>query len=1418
MDVTVDRYPSGNWYVGKNLDLYVLNFQGNLRRFDRGLGLGTVVVGATHLTGTASVRTRMDGIDYYGVENVNIRTGSGADVINIQGTTPGSQGFFQGGGTAVTNIATNNGDDRAYVSSNADLDGMSATNGFMFLTGNTDDVRGALNLDLGAGQHRLFISDEASSPDDIGAISRNITDLGAAGAGLDTSTPGTIFVGGLAPAGISYKATNSGNFYDGIIYWSGSGNDQFNVFATEPSLDATHRTITSFNSGLGDDTVNVKLLAGTDGFFVLNTSGGSATGDPKTHGPAPSDNDTVDASQSTLPLIIFGGFGQDWISGGQGRDIIFGDFGRVQYTDNSGALIAQFGYGGRGDVISEQVLDPRWVYTFVPDLNVGGNDTIYGNGGEDILIGGAGSDAVDGGAQDDLIFGDAVLLMRRDIIPGVTPDMTKNPRFQALTGAQIYSTTPDSTLGQALNNRVAQNYRDSDGSYAPDWAEYLIQNLYHSSAIATDTTLSNSFGNDYMVGGSEDDMIFGQLGNDVIQGDGSIDISAANTLACTGGSVGRAHLTFAPFGDFSQLVGACRDTVNSLEFNASRDDYAGPDGSDYIEGGGGSDVVFGGQGQDDIVGGSSDMFTLKTSDLRPDSPNMLFGGSGTAISRNNCGTGGDNASTAAMFNSTTHACDPAANGHAHDADAIVANNGDIVRVVATGGGTAPTGFPKFNYDSAGYETAGAERIVPRAINLLHYTPGGPDLQNKPGPISAGDIGATGPAGGQAQGSEIHGENGDDLIYGGPGNDVLFGDGQNDNMVGGYGNDWMSGGTGDDGMLGDDGRLLTSREGVPEPLIGLTTPTTQSMIATGGNLQQALINVNGELLYRALLVPDNLDSLHPQPFTLMPRALYASDIMYGGLGNDMMHGGAGEDAMSGAEAPLLSYTNRYISNGTKINGAPLESDFARPFNPGNVLGYNPSTTKFHEYDANNPLRKVMLNCDGSLFKGTVPSGCPTEPSTGYNWLLNFNASEGPLDAQWILGQTKYTAVPTDGNDTIFGDLGHDWLVGGTGRDKMYGGWGDDLLNLDDNLDSPCGPNSTITTNCGLNQTADTNPSWEDLAFGGAGRDVFIANTGGDRMIDWVGEFNSYLVPFSPFGMNMISDQIQPGLPQFLYDLSKSDGADQTLAARYKSDPARNGEPFAELGEIEQQDVAYNDQRGNPRDPQAGNLQNRRDVLRSSGTKDIESPGTCCKIGPLMAASAPVVVGPSISPLTAQELAPIVAAAKQRWISPGMLTADQVARLGQVQVGIADLDGLMLGATADELVTVEVNAAGWGWFIDPTPMRDEEFRVRGDELVIREGGAAGGRLDLLSVVVHELGHAIGLEHDAIGVMEPALGAGIRRLPYAGEIDIPNAVIGRVWGLSPAHERPYQAQYEWAPPSSMISLEALSRMLGVRAPRKS
>ena len=484
----------------------------------------------------------------------------------------------------------------------------------------------------------------------------------------------------------------------------------------------------------------------------------------------------------------------------------------------------------------------------------------------------------------------------------------------------------------------------------------------------------------------------------------------------------------------------------------------------------------------------------------------------------------------------------------------------------------------------------AERIVPRAVSQLDYTPGGPDLRGQTAAIVPGDLGATLLSSGQAKGSEIHGENGDDFVYGGAGNDVLYGDGQNDTIVGGYGNDWMSGGTGEDCLLGDDGRCFASRAGTAEPLYGLSA-TAASTISTPGNMQQATINTTGELQYVALLAPDNLDPSGEAPNTNTPRPLYANDVMYGGLGSDNLHGGAGDDAMSGAEAPVLSYTNGYDNNGL-LTSAAIETDFALPYNPGNVLGYSPTLTYQAQYDPNDPLRKILL----------TPAGELSKTGSGRNWLLNFDATEGPTDTAWIAGQTTYSGVPTDGNDALFGDLGNDWLVGGTGRDRMYGGWGNDLLNADDNLDTANG------TNLGT----DTNPSYEDLAFGGAGRDVLIANTGGDRLIDWVGEFDSYLVPFSPFGMATVSRTMQPQLPEYLYALAMSDGADQTIAARYGSDPLRNGEPFGELGVIRQSDAAWHDQLGQPRDPQAGNSHGKRDVLRTSGTLPIDSPGTAVNV--------------------------------------------------------------------------------------------------------------------------------------------------------------------------------------------------------------
>src|SRR6476469_1678089 len=211
------------------------------------------------------------------------------------------------------------------------------------------------------------------------------------------------------------------------------------------------------------------------------------------------------------------------------------------------------------------------------------------------------------------------------------------------------------------------------------------------------------------------------------------------------------------------------------------------------------------------------------------------------------------------------------------------------------------------------------------------------------------------------------------MYGMTGNDVMFGEGQDDDMVGGWGNDWMSGGTGDDGVVGSDGRIYTSRNGLTEPLNGLTTANVvNQQITTPGNMQQATIYVANLLNKSVDLSPFNYDpNTGGQNELFIP--LYDDDILFGGLGNDFLHGGAGDDAISGAEA--------------------LPAFYAQPGNPGNVLAFNPAVEEFRDYDEFDPLRRI----DG--------------------YFLNFATGEGP---DVVLA--GFTTVHTDGNDEIFGDLG------------------------------------------------------------------------------------------------------------------------------------------------------------------------------------------------------------------------------------------------------------------------------------------------------------------------------------------------------------------------------------------------------------
>jgi hypothetical protein len=96
--------------------------------------------------------------------------------------------------------------------------------------------------------------------------------------------------------------------------------------------------------------------------------------------------------------------------------------------------------------------------------------------------------------------------------------------------------------------------------------------------------------------------------------------------------------------------------------------------------------------------------------------------------------------------------------------------------------------------------------------------------------------------------------------------------------------------------------------------------------------------------------------------------------------------------------------------------------------------------------------------------------------------------------------------------------------------------------------------------------------------------------------------------------------------------------------------------------------------------------------------------------LLAACGPGTSGGGTAPLTEQGLLATVDAAFGRLRAAGVGPA-VLNQLATASYAVAPLGGAFLGLAdaAARTVRISVNAAGHGWFVDPTPGQDEEFRL-------------------------------------------------------------------------------------------------------------
>jgi hypothetical protein len=135
------------------------------------------------------------------------------------------------------------------------------------------------------------------------------------------------------------------------------------------------------------------------------------------------------------------------------------------------------------------------------------------------------------------------------------------------------------------------------------------------------------------------------------------------------------------------------------------------------------------------------------------------------------------------------------------------------------------------------------------------------------------------------------------------------------------------------------------------------------------------------------------------------------------------------------------------------------------------------------------------------------------------------------------------------------------------------------------------------------------------------------------------------------------------------------------------------------------------------------------------------------------------GGNVVPLTPEELQPIVQEAIAGWRAAGIDPA-RLSALRHVAVGIAEFPAPWLGMAFPDAIWINRDAAGYGWYIGPTPST-------GSAIPASPASPAFGKVDLLTVVEHELGHELGYADtagdDLMGVF---LATGVRRVPASDQ----------------------------------------------------
>jgi Ca2+-binding RTX toxin-like protein len=272
-------------------------------------------------------------------------------------------------------------------------------------------------------------------------------------------------------------------------------------------------------------------------------------------GQGGNDTITLNEANGALPKAnLFGGAGNDVLTGGSGGDMLF----------------------GQAD-----------------------NDTLHGKGGADFLFGGAGNDVLTGGDADDQVFGEAGN-DRMIWNPGDDTDLFEGgadfdtAEVNGGNGSEVFTATANGTrvrfdrldpapfsLDIGTTESLVVNMNGGNDTFSATGNLAALISVTVDGGTGNDTILGSN-GNDSLLGGDGDDFIDGQQGNDAIflgagndvmqwdPGDGSDTIEGqdgVDTMLFNGSAANEAFALSANGGRalFTRNVGNIVMDLNDVE-------------------------------------------------------------------------------------------------------------------------------------------------------------------------------------------------------------------------------------------------------------------------------------------------------------------------------------------------------------------------------------------------------------------------------------------------------------------------------------------------------------------------------------------------------------------------------------------------------------------------------------------------------------------------------------------------------------------------------------------------------------------------------------------------------------------------------------------------------------------------------------